>query len=135
VFSLRRLLAFPKLHCRSVTCYFFYPSFFRLLTGNIFARKYSRTRRNRPHQIVRLLDVPSDSLMTTNLTSSMSLLTDVNIVKTSLDPSIFPGVPKVEVHEGFKIAHQATASQILQEVDNLISSRGATQVITVSVSC
>jgi predicted lipase len=50
-----------------------------------------------------------------------------------LDPSLFPGVPNVGVHEGFRNAHQATASQILQEVENLISSKGSTQVIAVSI--
>ena len=51
-----------------------------------------------------------------------------------LSSSLFPGVPgDVLVHNGFRDAHSATASPILTEVTNLISSKGATNVVTVSL--
>jgi hypothetical protein len=47
---------------------------------------------------------------------------------------LFPGVPgDVLVHNGFRDAHSATAPAILAEVKNLISSKGATSVVTVSL--
>ena len=68
-----------------------------------------------------------------SLRLSLSILTDLNIKKAPLDASLFPGVPSnVEVHEGFRDAHGATASTILAEVKNLINSKGAHSVMAVS---
>lgn len=64
---------------------------------------------------------------------SLAIITDLKINKVSLDTSLFPGAPSdARVHRGFRDAHMATASTILTEVNNLISSKGATSVITVS---
>ena len=50
-----------------------------------------------------------------------------------LSSTLFPGVPgDVLVHNGFRDAHNATASSILAEVKNLISQNGATSVAAVS---
>lgn len=66
-------------------------------------------------------------------TFSLGILTDLKISKVSLDTSLFPGAPSdAWVHQGFRDAHMATASVIFTEVKNLISSKGATSVITVS---
>ncbi|KAF9644679.1 alpha/beta-hydrolase [Thelephora ganbajun] len=65
----------------------------------------------------------------------LSVLTDLNINKVSLDTSLFPGAPSdAQVHQGFRDAHQATANIILAEVENLINSNGATSVIAVGHS-
>jgi len=64
---------------------------------------------------------------------SLGIITDLKINKVSLDTSLFPGAPNdARVHQGFRDAHMATASTILTEVNNLINSKGATSVITVS---
>jgi len=64
---------------------------------------------------------------------SLAFITDLKISKVPLDTSLFPGAPNdARVHRGFRDAHMATASTILTEVNNLISSKGATSVITVS---
>ena len=66
--------------------------------------------------------------------SSLSVLTDLNINKASLDTSLFPGAPSdAQVHQGFRDAHKATANTILGEVTDLISSSGATSVVVVSL--
>ncbi|EJF63436.1 alpha/beta-hydrolase [Dichomitus squalens] len=62
-------------------------------------------------------------------------LTDINFFLTNLDSTLFPGVSSdVQAHNGFLAEHAKTASQILTEVQNLISSKGANQVITVGHS-
>lgn len=53
---------------------------------------------------------------------------------TTLDTTLFPGAPSVEVHEGFATAHAASAAQILTEVNSLISSKGANNVVAVGHS-
>ena len=64
---------------------------------------------------------------------SESDLTDVDFFLTNLDTTLFPGVSSnVQAHNGFLAEHAKTASQILTEVKNLISSKGVKQVITVS---
>ena len=53
----------------------------------------------------------------------------------ALSSSLFPGVPGgALVHNGFRDAHSATASTILAQVQNLISSKGATSVVAVSTN-
>ena len=74
---------------------------------------------------------------TTQLTpiKSLSDLTDIDIAMSSLDSTLFPGVPSsVEGHAGFIAEHAKTAATILAETKKLISSTGATQVILVSHS-
>lgn len=64
---------------------------------------------------------------------SKAFITDLMVEKVSLDPLLFPGAPSdALVHKGFSDTHKATASVILTEVKNLICSKGATSVITVS---
>ncbi|KIK09191.1 hypothetical protein K443DRAFT_127635 [Laccaria amethystina LaAM-08-1] len=61
---------------------------------------------------------------------SMSVLTDVNILMSSLDTKLFPGIsPSVQVHTGFGDEHALTAAKILAEVKNLMASKN-TQSIT-----
>lgn len=60
-------------------------------------------------------------------------LTDLNIAKRALDPTLFPGVPDgVEVHSGFADAHEKTASQILTEVKRLMATHRTPNVTLVS---
>ena len=60
-------------------------------------------------------------------------LTDLNIAKRALDPTLFPGVPDgVEVHSGFADEHEKTAGQILTEVKRLMATHRTTYVTLVS---
>ncbi|KAG6814792.1 hypothetical protein H0H87_007413, partial [Tephrocybe sp. NHM501043] len=53
----------------------------------------------------------------------VSLLTDANVLKVSLDRTLFPGVPgTVLVHAGFRNTHNLTATKILAEVNRLMIS-------------
>ena len=62
-------------------------------------------------------------------------LTDLNIGLKGLDSTFFPGVSSdVQVHGGFADEHAQTASTILAEVKKLLSSSGASTVVTVSGS-
>ncbi|KAL7283928.1 hypothetical protein ACG7TL_001200 [Trametes sanguinea] len=71
----------------------------------------------------------------TDPTQFLSDETDIDIPMTSLDGSLFPGVPSgVLVHEGFANEQALTASSILATTKSLISSKGATSVITVGHS-
>ncbi|KAF8442971.1 Alpha/Beta hydrolase protein [Boletus edulis BED1] len=65
----------------------------------------------------------------------LSDLTDVGIIMTSLDPTLFPGVDSsVQVHSGFANEHTQTAQIILNQVKSLISQYGATSVTLVGHS-
>ena len=93
--------------------------------------------RDRSNSIVRLvLTEAVQGLIDRRLRSfSLSVLNDLELGQAPLDPGLFPGVPGgVLVHEGFRDAHSATAPSILAQVKNLISTKGATSVITVSPS-
>ncbi|KAH9849002.1 alpha/beta-hydrolase [Lenzites betulinus] len=71
----------------------------------------------------------------TDPTQFESDLTDINIILTTLDKTLFPGVPSgVQVHEGFASEHAKTAAPILTMVQSLIKSAGATNVFTVGHS-
>ncbi|GLB37517.1 putative alpha beta-hydrolase [Lyophyllum shimeji] len=49
----------------------------------------------------------------TDPTMLLSVLTDANIVKGSLDKKLFPGIPSnVQVHSGFRDAHARTAVKV-----------------------
>jgi len=62
--------------------------------------------------------------------SSLSILTDVNIVKEPLNATLFPGIPStVQVHDGFRDEHALTALQILEEVKRLMTVHN-TQTVT-----
>ncbi|KAI0311771.1 alpha/beta-hydrolase [Amylostereum chailletii] len=62
-------------------------------------------------------------------------LTDINIDMTTLDPSLFPGVPDgVQTHEGFTDEHAQTAGNILNEVRNLMSQHGTNSVTLIGHS-
>ena len=64
----------------------------------------------------------------------MSDLTDLKFFKENLDSTLFPDVPDaVEVHNGFASEHAKTASTILAETQKIISEKGATQVMVVSL--
>ena len=66
---------------------------------------------------------------------SLSDLTDVNIFTKNLDSGLFPGVSSdIWVHGGFADEHAKTASTILSSVKSLISSKGASTVICVSIT-
>ncbi|ETW81949.1 Lipase, class 3 [Heterobasidion irregulare TC 32-1] len=71
----------------------------------------------------------------TDPTKIKSDLTDLNIAKRVLDPTLFPGVPDgVEVHSGFADAHEKTASQILTEVKRLMATHRTTNVTLIGHS-
>jgi len=62
-------------------------------------------------------------------------LTDINILKTKLDSSMFPGISSnVEVHDGFAKEHKKTASQVLVAVNETIIKHGAKKVTIVGHS-
>jgi hypothetical protein len=64
----------------------------------------------------------------------MSVLTDVNILMSSLDTKLFPGIsPSVQVHTGFGDEHALTAAKILAEVKNLMASKNTQSITLVSV--
>lgn len=66
---------------------------------------------------------------------SESVLTDTDFFLDNLDEKLFPGVSSdVQVHNGFGEAHAETAQAILAETNNLISSKGANQVLVVSIA-
>ncbi|KAI0042122.1 alpha/beta-hydrolase [Auriscalpium vulgare] len=58
-----------------------------------------------------------------------SVLTDLNLGKTNLDPALFPGLPDgIEVAKGFTEEHAKTATQILGEVKNLLGKHAGASV-------
>ncbi|KAG6909782.1 hypothetical protein DXG01_015275 [Tephrocybe rancida] len=78
--------------------------------------------------------------MLLSVTNSDSLyrqadLTDADIVLSSLDSALFPGVSSsVEVHQGFARQQAKTATKILSAVKTVISTHGATHVTIVGHS-
>ncbi|EKM50554.1 uncharacterized protein PHACADRAFT_213468 [Phanerochaete carnosa HHB-10118-sp] len=63
------------------------------------------------------------------------VLTDVDIVMTTLRPSLFPGIsPLVEVHSGFADAQSKAARQVLAAVQTSLSLYGAKQVTMVGAA-
>lgn len=62
-------------------------------------------------------------------------MTDLSIAQKNLDSTLFPGVSSsVLVHSGFADQHAKTASIILAEVKKLLSSSGASTVVSVSTA-
>ncbi|KAI0322407.1 alpha beta-hydrolase [Amylostereum chailletii] len=71
----------------------------------------------------------------TDPTQLESDLTDANIAKANLDPTLFPGTPSsVQVHKGFRDEHALTAKVILTEVKSLMSQYGTNTVTLVGHS-
>ncbi|KAF7422391.1 hypothetical protein PC9H_010547 [Pleurotus ostreatus] len=64
-----------------------------------------------------------------------ALLTDLNMIRTGLDETLFPGIPsEVSVHDGFRRVHAKTAVQILAEVKRLLDEKKTKNIITVGHS-
>jgi len=64
-----------------------------------------------------------------------SLLVDADFVPDPLDPEIFPGLPRgLKVHGGFQDAHARSAPQILQAVQNELTTRNTENVLVVGHS-
>ncbi|KAI6149905.1 Alpha/Beta hydrolase protein [Pisolithus tinctorius] len=71
----------------------------------------------------------------TNVAEILPLLTDLDLVLTNLDSSLFPGIPSdIEVHNGFMNAQASTATQVLTAVQTTMSKYGATKVTLVGHS-
>ncbi|KDR75797.1 hypothetical protein GALMADRAFT_97687 [Galerina marginata CBS 339.88] len=71
----------------------------------------------------------------TDPTQLVSDLTDVDILMTSLDPKLFPGVSSsVQAHQGFVNEHSLTANTILNEVKRLMSVKNTKSVTIVGHS-
>ncbi len=61
---------------------------------------------------------------------SESVLTDIDVLKDTLDPALFPGVGgDVLVHNGFSDQHALTASTILAEVNSLMAAHGTSNLV------
>ncbi|KAI5992302.1 Alpha/Beta hydrolase protein [Pisolithus orientalis] len=71
----------------------------------------------------------------TDVSEILPLLTDLDLVLTNLDSSLFPGIPSdIEVHNGFMSAQASTATQVLTAVQTTMSKYGATKVTLVGHS-
>jgi predicted lipase len=69
------------------------------------------------------------------LCHSIPVLTNANILRDPLDPSLFPGISSdITVHSGFADAHAGAAPAVLAAVKKAISTYGATTVVTVGHS-
>ncbi|KAI9440866.1 Alpha/Beta hydrolase protein [Lactarius indigo] len=71
----------------------------------------------------------------TNVTYILSILTDLKLVLSGLDPGLFPRVPSsVKVHSGFSKDQARTAPMVLSAVRDVISKYNTTSVTTVGHS-
>ncbi|KAG8733995.1 hypothetical protein FRC11_013833 [Ceratobasidium sp. 423] len=71
----------------------------------------------------------------TNPTQLESLLTDAEVVMSSLSSSLFPGVSSsVKAHDGFMKAQADTAATILAGVKSLLSAHSASKVLAIGHS-
>ncbi|KAL0951745.1 hypothetical protein HGRIS_008417 [Hohenbuehelia grisea] len=71
----------------------------------------------------------------TDPTSLDALLTDANVFPRSLNPRLFPNVSsEVQVHGGFASAHEQTADQILEHVQEQLRKTKAKKVYIVSLA-
>ena len=118
-----------------VCAYFPLPSFCWVLAATELRDRL--TPRDRSDSIVSFAVITETEMLNTrricSLLSSLSVLVDLKINQVKPSSTLFPGVPgDVMVHNGFRDAHSATASSILAEVKNLISTKGATSVVAVS---
>ncbi|KAL4061893.1 Alpha/Beta hydrolase protein [Scleroderma yunnanense] len=65
----------------------------------------------------------------------LPLVTDADIMLTTLDPTLFPGISSgIEVHSGFKDAQAATATDILAAVQTAMSKYGTSSVTIIGHS-
>lgn len=65
----------------------------------------------------------------------LPLITDSDFFLTTLDSSLFPGIPSdIEVHDGFKDAQAATAKDILAAVQTAMSKHSSNSVTLVGHS-
>ncbi|KAG8906414.1 hypothetical protein FRB99_006916 [Tulasnella sp. 403] len=71
----------------------------------------------------------------TNFDNLQSVLTDFRFWPTTLDPTLFPGLPNgISVHSGFKDMHTSSASEILETVTKIIQQEKTTQVVMIGHS-
>jgi len=71
----------------------------------------------------------------TNPLRLLSVLTDIDFEFMNPDPYLFPNISSnIQVHAGFALEHQKTASQILAEVKRLMAEHASTSVILVGHS-
>ncbi|OJA11520.1 hypothetical protein AZE42_09430 [Rhizopogon vesiculosus] len=71
----------------------------------------------------------------TNPSEILPLVTDADILRTSLDSTLFPGISSsVGVHQGFKDAQASTATDVLAAVKSAMSTHSATSVTMVGHS-
>lgn len=64
-----------------------------------------------------------------------SILVDADFIPDPLDPEIFPGLPSdIKVHGGFQDAHARSTPQILQAVQNELTTRNTNSVLVVGHS-
>ncbi|KAI0271126.1 lipase [Russula aff. rugulosa BPL654] len=62
-------------------------------------------------------------------------LTDLDVLRTKLDPFIFPNIPdNIEVHKGFADEHAKTATLVLQAVQSLLQMHTTAMVTVVGHS-
>ncbi|KAF5348060.1 hypothetical protein D9758_010002 [Tetrapyrgos nigripes] len=81
------------------------------------------------------LDTVIISHQGTDPTEFESLLTDADFFLDTLDPTLFPGVPKgVEIHNGFGEAHKDTAQSVLSAVQTTLSRHQTSKVTLVGHS-
>ncbi|KAH9959758.1 alpha/beta-hydrolase [Russula dissimulans] len=65
----------------------------------------------------------------------LAVLTDLEVRRVDLDPTLFPGLPtNAEVHSGFAIEHKKTARQILEEIERLMVEYSSMHVVIVGHS-
>ncbi|CUA70699.1 hypothetical protein RSOLAG22IIIB_04295 [Rhizoctonia solani] len=69
----------------------------------------------------------------TNPTQLESLLTDAEVIMSSLSTSLFPGISS-SAHDGFMEAQADTATTILAAVKSLIAAHSASKVLTIGHS-
>ncbi|KAH9832668.1 lipase [Rhodofomes roseus] len=71
----------------------------------------------------------------TNVDDILPIITDVDIIMTTLDSSLFPGLSSdIEVHSGFADAQAKTATDVLSAVQTTMSTYGASKVAVVGHS-
>jgi hypothetical protein len=71
----------------------------------------------------------------TNPSDFLADLTDADLSRGPLNPSLFPGVPStVEVHNGFASEQASTAPTILSAVQQTLSAHGASSVTVIGHS-
>lgn len=71
----------------------------------------------------------------TDFSSIKAILVDADIIKTSLDQTLFPGISSsIEVHQGFAESHSRSALDILAAVEATLSKNPGASVVMVGHS-